>query len=185
VSGVGVAGYAAKRSGAWPGGGGVGGGIGSGRFREAVKAFAGPDEAVLLAGQSFEGCGVLVEGIDLRLKPFEFAAGGIEANEFGVEFSPHPAQVEPTVSSAEDGEVGGAGEERGADQVADLQNASLPGNSAESPRSEQMRRSWLYLATRSERQALPVLIWPLRVATARSAIKASSVSPERWLMMKR
>jgi hypothetical protein len=45
-----------------------------------------------------------------------------------------------------------------------------------------MRRSWLYLAIRSEREALPVLIWPALVATARSAMVVSSVSPERWLM---
>ena len=29
---------------------------------------------------------------------------------------------------------------------------------------------------------LPVLIWPLPVATARSAMNVSSVSPDRWLM---
>ena len=42
-----------------------------------------------------------------------------------------------------------------------------------------MRSSWLYLATRSERHGAPVLIWPALVATAMSAIVASSVSPER------
>jgi enolase len=42
-----------------------------------------------------------------------------------------------------------------------------------------MRRSWLYFATRSEREGAPVLIWPQPVATARSAIVTSSVSPER------
>ena len=42
-----------------------------------------------------------------------------------------------------------------------------------------MRSSWLYLATRSERAGAPVLIWPQLVATARSATKVSSVSPER------
>jgi len=36
---------------------------------------------------------------------------------------------------------------------------------------------------RSVRLALPVLIWPAPVPTARSAMKVSSVSPERWLMM--
>ena len=46
-----------------------------------------------------------------------------------------------------------------------------------------MRSSRLYLATRSLRQGAPVLIWPERVATARSAMVVSSVSPERWLMM--
>ena len=44
-----------------------------------------------------------------------------------------------------------------------------------------MRRSWLYFAIRSVRLAEPVLIWPAFVATAMSAIVASSVSPERWL----
>jgi hypothetical protein len=43
-----------------------------------------------------------------------------------------------------------------------------------------MRSSWLYLATRSERAGAPVLIWPQFVATARSAMVTSSVSPERW-----
>ena len=45
-----------------------------------------------------------------------------------------------------------------------------------------MRRSWLYLATRSDRAGAPVLIWPQLVATARSAIVVSSVSPDRWLI---
>src|SRR5680860_1230803 len=48
-----------------------------------------------------------------------------------------------------------------------------------------MRSSWLYFATRSERAGAPVLIWPQLVATARSAIVVSSVSPERWLIMHR
>ena len=42
-----------------------------------------------------------------------------------------------------------------------------------------MRISWLYFASRSERDRLPVLIWPQFVATARSAIVVSSVSPDR------
>ena len=44
-----------------------------------------------------------------------------------------------------------------------------------------MRSSRLYLATRSERDGAPVLIWPVPIATTRSAIVVSSVSPERWL----
>ena len=35
------------------------------------------------------------------------------------------------------------------------------------------------------RAGAPVLIWPQLVATARSAIVVSSVSPERWLIMQR
>ncbi len=48
-----------------------------------------------------------------------------------------------------------------------------------SPRASSIRISWLYLATRSERLIEPVLIWPAAVPTARSAMVASSVSPER------
>ena len=40
-------------------------------------------------------------------------------------------------------------------------------------------QTWLYLARRSDLQGAPVLICPAPVATARSAIKASSDSPER------
>ena len=46
-----------------------------------------------------------------------------------------------------------------------------------------MRRRRLYLAVRSLRQGAPVLIWPQAVATARSAMVVSSVSPLRWLRM--
>ena len=45
-----------------------------------------------------------------------------------------------------------------------------------------MRMSWLYFAIRSVRESEPVLIWPLLVATAMSAMVVSSVSPERWLV---
>ena len=40
--------------------------------------------------------------------------------------------------------------------------------------------SRLYLAIRSPRAGAPVLSWPQPVATARSAMKVSGVSPERW-----
>jgi hypothetical protein len=39
--------------------------------------------------------------------------------------------------------------------------------------------SWLYLASRSERDSEPVLVWPQLVATAKSAIVEFSVSPDR------
>lgn len=42
-----------------------------------------------------------------------------------------------------------------------------------------MRISWLYLQRRSERHGAPVLIWPVRRPTTRSAMKESSVSPDR------
>lgn len=50
------------------------------------------------------------------------------------------------------------------------------------PNSSSIRSSWLYFAIRSEREREPVLICPQFKATERSAIKASSVSPERWDM---
>src|SRR5262249_44566519 len=55
----------------------------------------------------------------------------------------------------------------------------LPGYAASPPSASSIRSSWLYLATRSEREGAPVLICPHPVATARSAIVVSSVSPER------
>src|SRR5690606_35963984 len=58
-------------------------------------------------------------------------------------------------------------------------NSALPRYGALSPMTSSMRSSWLYLATRSERHREPVLIWPAAVATARSAMVESSVSPER------
>ena len=54
---------------------------------------------------------------------------------------------------------------------------SLPGKIAVSPNASSIRRSWLYLAIRSEREADPVLICPVFKATAKSAIVLSSVSP--------
>jgi hypothetical protein len=50
---------------------------------------------------------------------------------------------------------------------------------ASAPISSSMRRSWLYFAVRSPRHGAPALIWPQLNPTARSAIKLSSVSPER------
>src|SRR6202034_995322 len=58
-------------------------------------------------------------------------------------------------------------------------SASPPRNAADSSSDSSMRSSWLYLATRSERAGAPVFIWPHPVATARSAMVVSSVSPER------
>ena len=52
-------------------------------------------------------------------------------------------------------------------------------NRAALPNSASISKRRLYLAIRSLRQAEPVLIWPPPIATAKSAKKASSVSPER------
>ena len=48
------------------------------------------------------------------------------------------------------------------------------------PNSASISKRRLYLAIRSLRQAEPVLICPPPIATAKSARKASSVSPDRW-----
>ena len=58
--------------------------------------------------------------------------------------------------------------------------ARRPAKRATLPSSSSMRSSWLYLATRSVRDAEPVLIWPQSSATTRSAMVTSSVSPLRW-----
>src|SRR5216684_9328699 len=58
-------------------------------------------------------------------------------------------------------------------------SAALPAYFAWLPSSCSMRSNWLYLAVRSDRASDPVLIWPQLVATARSAMVESSVSPER------
>src|SRR5688500_15201845 len=60
--------------------------------------------------------------------------------------------------------------------------AARPAYCPRSPSSSSIRSSWLYLAIRSVRLAEPVLICPAPVATARSAIVVSSVSPERCEM---
>lgn len=57
--------------------------------------------------------------------------------------------------------------------------AARPANRARSPSSSSIRSNWLYFATRSERAGAPVLICPTPVATTKSAIRASSVLPER------
>src|SRR5689334_6967917 len=58
-------------------------------------------------------------------------------------------------------------------------SALLPAKRAESASCCSMRSNWLYLAMRSVRLAEPVLICPAPVATTRSAMNGSSVSPER------
>src|SRR5919106_1108161 len=63
-----------------------------------------------------------------------------------------------------------------------LQYGAVPAYRAPSPSSSSMRRSWLYLVVRSPLEGAPALICPAPVATARSAIVVSSVSPDRWEM---
>src|SRR5512136_3070835 len=62
-----------------------------------------------------------------------------------------------------------------------LKKALCPGKRPSEPISCSIRRRRLYLQVLSERQGAPVLIRPVFMATARSAMVVSSVSPERWL----
>src|SRR3989344_1148611 len=55
-----------------------------------------------------------------------------------------------------------------------------PANLAFFPSDSSMRSSRLYLAVLSERAGAPNLLWPASNPTTRSAMNASSVSPERW-----
>src|SRR5262249_5783775 len=54
-----------------------------------------------------------------------------------------------------------------------------PAKGASAPISSSIRSSWLYFASRSLRATEPILICPAPVATARSAMVVSSVSPLR------
>src|SRR6476646_282111 len=84
----------------------------------------------------------------------------------------------PGGSSGGGGAAAGAGQ-RGRYGRRARGKADQPGYSAIGPSCSSIRSSWLYFATRSVREGAPVLIWPHPVATARSAIVTSSVSPER------
>ena len=57
-----------------------------------------------------------------------------------------------------------------------------PGKLAAAPNSSSILRSWLYYAVRSARAGAPLFSCIAAVATARSAMMGSVVSPERWEM---
>src|SRR5690606_22810220 len=81
----------------------------------------------------------------------------------------HAARVDRVAPGA--GEPGQDAAKRG--------NAVAPAYAAAAPSSSSIRSSWVYFATRSDRAGAPVLLCPASVATARSAIVVSSVSPDR------
>ena len=125
---------------------------------EPVQALAGSDQAVALAGEALERGGVALEGIDARLEALDLGTGLLESHLFLAELGAQASDLQQRVLSAEEGEVRGAGDQRDAEDRLQFQNASRPGYWAAAPRSSAMRNSWLYLATRSVRLALPVLI---------------------------
>lgn len=55
----------------------------------------------------------------------------------------------------------------------------LPAKTALSPNSSSILNSWLYFASLSDRQGAPVFICPEPNPTTKSAIKLSSVYPDR------
>ena len=87
----------------------------------------------------------------------------------------------PQPSRNDEDERTACGHHRARELAMALRPAYLPAL----PSASSMRSSWLYFATRSVRLAEPVLICPALVATARSAMVASSVSPERCEMIVR
>mmetsp|Transcript_1513 Transcript_1513/g.5098 ORF Transcript_1513/g.5098 Transcript_1513/m.5098 type:complete len:263 (+) Transcript_1513:1590-2378(+) len=90
----------------------------------------------------------------------------------------------PGASAAEDGQRGWPMTPQRSSPVYSFIHRGVrkpaPAYGAEAPSSSSMRSSWLYFASRSDRQGAPVLICPVLRPTARSAMKESSVSPERW-----
>src|SRR5438094_876851 len=156
-----------------------------GRGEDGVRLLAGPDEVVLLSREPLD-LGVVVQLAHPGLEP---AVGGVE--------NLHALDGDGAVVTLRQPRRGGEDEDEqhrdesdsGGQQSEPVQqafhratllaSASPPGNAAASPRSSSILRSWLYLATRSERAGAPVLIWPQLVATARSATVVSSVSPDR------
>src|SRR5437868_10187452 len=171
----------------------MGAGVGFGsrpRWRpgrqDGVRLLARPHQVVLGPGHALD-LGVGVQGLDALLQLPVAGVGGPEPGD-GLLAGAVLAEVR---ASREDGEEEHDHrrqrrhqEPRPLDAHARMPfrraKAPAPGKAAASPRSSSMRRSWLYFATRSDRAGAPVLIWPQLVATARSAMVVSSVSPERW-----
>ena len=127
-------------------------------LHEPVQPLPGPDQPVPLARQPLDGRGVVLQRVDPRSQPRDLGLRGIETRLLGRQIRAQPPQLEQRVLAAEEREVDRPREQDDANDNAGLQKASRPGYSAAAPRSSLMRSSWLYLATRSVRLALPVLI---------------------------
>ena len=54
----------------------------------------------------------------------------------------------------------------------------MSANVARLPKISSIRNNWLYLQTLSVLDAEPVFIWPIPIATDKSAMVVSSVSPD-------
>src|SRR6266540_6432691 len=167
---------------------GIGGSAASGR-RQLEHLLAGLDQPQLLAGDLLEVVGVGPEAVHVGRQPSGFNA---ERAHLALERL-HLLLERPDAREALPA-VGGEGQRehrqhRRAEKTQPARahrpwppKAARPGQTAAGPSSSSMRRSWLYFAVRSPREREPVLICPALTATARSATKVSSVSPERCEM---
>jgi len=115
-------------------------------------------------------------------------AQGIDARAQRRAPAPLSQQIERAVFAPLDREHGDGHGDRDADESLNARGQCrkpLLRYSAASPSCSSIRRSWLYFATRSVRLTDPVLICPAPLATARSAMNVSSVSPDRCEMIER
>src|SRR5262245_6709946 len=154
--------------------------------RELQDGLARPDEPVLLTCQLLDVVGIVAQAVndhrealglqpqrrDLPLGGLDLAVHGAHAHEAAHAVHPDRRGEQHRRDGAEDAES------HRPKRVYRLR----PGKEAAWPSSSSMRRSWLYFAVRSLRATDPVLICPAFTATARSATKVSSVSPERCEM---
>src|SRR5918996_4008301 len=150
----------------------------------------GPDHAQAHPGQPFQVLGI-AEPLDLLLEAVPLLLQRVEPTLQGF----HLGLLREVLAERNDRgggqdeddrrEDGGPGGQ--ADPSADLgpgghralPRGIPPAYRAISPSSCSIRRSRLYLAVRSPRDGAPALICPAPVATARSAMVVSSVSPDR------
>src|SRR5262245_21419636 len=154
--------------------------------RELEDPLARLHHVELFAGELFDGVRVVLKLGDLGLECGVLGAepGNLPLEAFDLALDlPDARETLATVADAgERGEHQGCDAERAGAHRARPANTARPGHTAAPPSSSSMRRSWLYFAVRSLRASEPVLIWPALTATARSAMKTSSVSPERCEM---
>ena len=158
--------------------------------RQLEHALARLDQAQLLAGDLLDGVGIGAEPVHRRRRARSVSARrardlALEALDLVLHAArrgPGSGRRKPRMASSDDRAERGQRAARGRLTGRGSANTARPGHTAAGPSSSSMRRSWLYFAVRSPRASEPVLIWPAFTPTARSAMKVSSVSPERWEM---
>src|SRR5712692_1347881 len=191
------------RAGTKPGGRG-----GPGVLKEEDD-LAGADQAEILAGDRLDAVRVMPQVLDLGHQPVVVQPEGGDLPPEAGRGAPlpdpldQPHVAEQRVEQERDGEepeedqerpapemsaVGAGGRSRGSGRrghragllpAPPRARTAPPGKRARPASSSSILRSRLYFATRSPRDGAPVLICPRFRATERSAMKVSSVSPER------